>query len=202
MAGVRQARRDESRRRLVDAAAAAFVARGYAAVTLDEVATAAGLTKGAVYSNFSGKLELALAVLAELVDEPQLAIFDQVAAGADGAERLARATAILAASFDSGLFRLELEVTAEALRTAEGHTLLVARDATARAGLVAALARGHGARADPAALVHQANALIATVNGAALERLKAPEQIPDALIARLLDAVTEAFTPRTDGVAP
>jgi AcrR family transcriptional regulator len=193
VAGARQARREETRRRLVAAAGAAFVARGYAAVTLAEIAADAGLTKGAVYSNFAGKMDLALTVLAQLVDEPQLAIFDRVAGQPDAAARRALASAILAEGFDSGLFRLELEVTAEALRSPATHAQLVARDEAARAALAGALGRGTDPTPPRAELERRATALIAVVNGAALERLKSPRRMPDALIGRLLAAVDAAF---------
>jgi AcrR family transcriptional regulator len=47
---------------LVRAARRSFVAKGYAGTTLDEVAGAAGVTKGAVYHHFSGKRDLFRAV--------------------------------------------------------------------------------------------------------------------------------------------
>jgi AcrR family transcriptional regulator len=47
---------------LVKAARRLFVARGYAGTTLDQVAGAAGVTKGAVYHHFSGKRDLFRAV--------------------------------------------------------------------------------------------------------------------------------------------
>lgn len=62
---VPRVKRDEVRRRLLDAAAEVFAERGYAAARLDEVAHAAGFTKGAVYSNFKGKH----ALLAELIEQ-------------------------------------------------------------------------------------------------------------------------------------
>lgn len=55
--------RDEVRRRLLDAAAEVFAERGYEAARLDEIARAAGFTKGAVYSNFASKH----ALLSELI---------------------------------------------------------------------------------------------------------------------------------------
>lgn len=61
---VPRVRRDEVRRRLLDAAAEVFAQRGYAAARLDEIAHAAGFTKGALYSNFAGKH----ALLAELIE--------------------------------------------------------------------------------------------------------------------------------------
>ena len=42
-----------------------FLRRGFHAASLDEIAEEAGYTKGAVYSNFAGKDDLFLALLAE-----------------------------------------------------------------------------------------------------------------------------------------
>ena len=55
--------RDETRRRLFDAAARVFADRGVGAATVDQIATAAGFTRGAFYSNFATKEELAVAML-------------------------------------------------------------------------------------------------------------------------------------------
>ena len=48
---------------LVETARGLFLERGFHATSLDEIAEAAGYSKGAVYSNFGGKAELFLAVL-------------------------------------------------------------------------------------------------------------------------------------------
>ncbi|SDF68144.1 TetR/AcrR family transcriptional regulator [Klenkia brasiliensis] len=76
--------------RIVDAAAEAFMERGYDATSVDEVATRIGATKGAVYYSYRSKLDLFLAVyergmllLADRVQEA-LAATD----GAPAAERL------------------------------------------------------------------------------------------------------------------
>jgi AcrR family transcriptional regulator len=58
-------RRAMTRSHLLAAAAEVFADRGYHAATLDEVAEAAGFTKGAVYSNFSSKEDLFLALSEE-----------------------------------------------------------------------------------------------------------------------------------------
>jgi AcrR family transcriptional regulator len=58
----RQDKKSQTRDRLLDAAAEVFADRGFAAATLDEVAAAAGYTKGAVYSNFSSKTDLFIAL--------------------------------------------------------------------------------------------------------------------------------------------
>jgi AcrR family transcriptional regulator len=59
----RAQRRQQTRARLLDAAGQVFARRGFHAATVDEVADAAGYTKGAVYSNFASKDELFLALL-------------------------------------------------------------------------------------------------------------------------------------------
>lgn len=48
-------RGQETRERILTAALGEFAARGYAAVTIDEIAEAAGVTKGAVYYWFTDK---------------------------------------------------------------------------------------------------------------------------------------------------
>lgn len=79
---VPRVRRDEVRRRILDAAAEVFARRGYEAARLEEIAHTAGFTKGAVYSNFAGKH----ALLAELIDQharTQLAV-GSIEVGAQG----------------------------------------------------------------------------------------------------------------------
>lgn len=59
----RRAMKDRTRERLLDAAAVVFARRGIEAASLDEVAEAAGYTKGAIYSNFSSKTDLIAALI-------------------------------------------------------------------------------------------------------------------------------------------
>jgi AcrR family transcriptional regulator len=56
-------RRQQTRDYLLRAAATVFTERGFHGASLDEVAAAAGFTKGAVYSNFKNKEDLFLALL-------------------------------------------------------------------------------------------------------------------------------------------
>lgn len=58
-----QRRRELTRQHLIEAAAAVFAREGFHGASLDEVAAAAGFTKGAVYSNFKNKEDLFVAVL-------------------------------------------------------------------------------------------------------------------------------------------
>jgi AcrR family transcriptional regulator len=57
--------RAQTRERVMTAALEVFGERGIAASTLNDIAAAAGLTRGAVYSNFAGKDDLVLAIMEE-----------------------------------------------------------------------------------------------------------------------------------------
>ena len=68
MSTTRISREDSKARTRADLLAASrsvFLRRGFHVATLDEIAEEAGYTKGAVYSNFAGKDDLFLALLAE-----------------------------------------------------------------------------------------------------------------------------------------
>jgi AcrR family transcriptional regulator len=58
----RERRLEHTRSLLVDAAEAVFGEKGFVAATLDDIASAAGYTKGAIYKHFSTKEDLFLAV--------------------------------------------------------------------------------------------------------------------------------------------
>lgn len=55
--------REATRHAVLDAAERLFIERGYRGASLDEIAEAAGFSKGAVYSNFESKGDLFLALL-------------------------------------------------------------------------------------------------------------------------------------------
>ena len=60
-----QDRREHSIEQVLAAALALFVTRGYGATSIDDIASRAGLTKGAVYFYFKGKSALLLALLSQ-----------------------------------------------------------------------------------------------------------------------------------------
>src|SRR5690606_2295605 len=123
---MRQAeRRARTRQRLLDAATEVFARRGFHAATLDEVAEAAGHTKGAVYSNFAGKNGLFLALLDRHLDD-QLAQVEQLAATRTSAELRANLAVSAKEQMTSG--------TAFGLLMLE-FWLYAARDAEAKAAL-------------------------------------------------------------------
>lgn len=87
----RQARKEQTRRLLIDAAAAVFARRGFDAASLDEIAEAAGFTKGAVYSNFRSKTDLMMSLIERRIAE----------------QAVAAARAMAGATLDEAITRLE-----------------------------------------------------------------------------------------------
>jgi AcrR family transcriptional regulator len=61
--------RPARRRQLLGAAQEVFVAQGYHAAAMDEIAERAGVSKPVLYQHFPGKLELYLALLDESIEE-------------------------------------------------------------------------------------------------------------------------------------
>lgn len=80
----------QTRERLLDAAQAAFAAEGFGGASLDRIAEAAGLTRGAVYSNFTDKADLFVAVLDRRLQRRVREVADAMSAADDPGEFLAR----------------------------------------------------------------------------------------------------------------
>ncbi|MBW0448623.1 TetR/AcrR family transcriptional regulator [bacterium M00.F.Ca.ET.228.01.1.1] len=59
----REQSKDQTRQRLLDAAQAIFMKKGFVAASVEDIAAAAGYTRGAFYSNFRSKNELLLELL-------------------------------------------------------------------------------------------------------------------------------------------
>jgi AcrR family transcriptional regulator len=172
---------------VLQAAGQVFAERGFAAASLDQVAAAAGFTKGAVYSNFGSKDELFLALMT-----------DEVARRVDVVESALRETTHLAdalAAVGTELSRREatwqllyLEFWQRAVRDPDVRRAFVAsrRDLRTRiADVVARFLADHPVRthwdADSLTVV-----LIALSNGLALEALPDPTAVPDDLLTRVL----------------
>ena len=110
-------RRQLTRDTLIDAAADLFARRGFHAASLDEIAAAAGFTKGAIYSNFGSKEDLLLAVVEQRGDRMLSAMWDaHQAKGAvhvhDPQDAAANWRRIVAADEQTQLLRLELRLYA------------------------------------------------------------------------------------------
>jgi AcrR family transcriptional regulator len=194
-----QRRPRDVRRRLLDAAMEVFARKGFHAATLDDVAAEAGLTKGAVYSNFTGKRELFLALLEEQVTRraqlARSALFDTPAGAAKDVPSRAAALAdqlsrVSAAEPDWQL--LYIEFWLYAMRDPEAHRLLAAARRHLRqaiADLSEETQRRFGLDTGISG-TRWATIILGLSNGLALERLIDPEAVPDDLLAMILNRLT------------
>jgi AcrR family transcriptional regulator len=99
------------RRQLLDAATEVFVARGYHAAAMDEIAERAGVSKPVLYQHFPGKQDLYLALLDESVDRLVEAVTGAIRSTSDNRQRV---NATFAAYFGyvaehKGTFKLVFE---------------------------------------------------------------------------------------------
>ncbi|MGV2984251.1 TetR/AcrR family transcriptional regulator [Microbacterium sp. AGC85] len=76
---MREAQKNLTRQRLLDAAAALFTDRGYHPVTIDDIATAAGTTRPTFYAHFTSKADVTRALWNEMVELPSRQLWDDVA---------------------------------------------------------------------------------------------------------------------------
>lgn len=83
----RRDRREQTRTALLTAAERLWAERGIHGASLDDIAAAAGLTKGAVYSNFAGKTDLLLALMERFTTDRSLDVCDELRAAEEDAER-------------------------------------------------------------------------------------------------------------------
>jgi AcrR family transcriptional regulator len=87
----RRLRGEERREIILQKAKEAFASRGYASTSLDDVASAAGVTKPVVYDHFASKRELYFALMRRLRDELVSGAAHALAADAPPPERFAAA---------------------------------------------------------------------------------------------------------------
>ena len=125
----RARRREMTRRHLMDAAATVFARDGFHGAALDDVAAAAGFTKGAVYSNFKSKEDLFLAVFDDRLvrehHEMQQVLADPVVV--DGlTEQLPRVRGVIENMWDDEWTALYLEFVLYARRNPEAGAKLAA----------------------------------------------------------------------------
>jgi AcrR family transcriptional regulator len=123
-------RRALTRRHLLEAAGVVFARQGFHGATLDEVAATAGFTKGAVYSNFTSKDDLFLALLEDRT-ERQLAVVSDVlaAAGHAAAEQFPLVSQLFRGElfWDDEFATLYLEFVLYARRHPDAQTKLAER---------------------------------------------------------------------------
>jgi AcrR family transcriptional regulator len=182
--------RDQVRTRVLAAAAQVFAERGFAGATTDQVAAAAGFTKGAVYSNFSSKDELFLALMEAEVTERVAAVERGLGEATDLAGALSAVSGELSRR-DVQQQLLFVELWQRAARDPAARDAFVATRRQLRARVAEVVQRflaGHPARAgwDAATLTL---VLLALLNGLAMESLPDPDAVPDDVLPRVLAAL-------------
>src|SRR3954452_7079841 len=106
----REAKKSRTRQALLDAAAKLVARDGAQATSLDRIAEEAGLTKGAVYSNFAGKEDLLFTLAADT--GPAVNLEDQLDTApsvADALEQVGEAVAKELRALSARSYRLSLE---------------------------------------------------------------------------------------------
>lgn len=190
----RRPAREEVRRALLDAAARVFARQGIDAASIDEVAAAAGFTKGAVYSHFGSKDGLVAALVEDRVSAYLVLGLEAVSDLDTTLEERAHALGdrlTRAADEQHDWHLLFLELWQRSVRAGTTHGAFLDRRRELHAAVAAAI-EGHLQQLgvttawDPAEL---ATLLMALANGLALERQVDRAAVPDDLFGRVLAQV-------------
>ena len=180
----------QTRQRLIDAGAEVFSRRGYHGAVLDEIAEQAGYTIGAIYSNFSTKHELFLAVLEDHVGAriDELARALEQASTSDAAIELSAADTVRHLRDDPTWLPLFIEYWSEAMREPAVRERFTEYQLETRRRLTELI--GDWARKNDRQLPLDPDDLAVIVkaltNGIALEQMAAPGTIDDDLLMRAL----------------
>ena len=195
---IREEQRALTRGRVLEAAARVFARRGFHGASVQEIAGEAGATTGAIYSNFSGKEDLYLAVFDEHVATQIREYTERFAGGHDLDER-SRAGAdhwMAKLREDPDFFPLYMEFWAHAMRDPELRPRFAARFAAFRetfARLIEDGARDVGLEPPPGFAQRMGTVLNALGNGLAMEKLTDPDAVPDELLGDTISMIFNAL---------
>jgi AcrR family transcriptional regulator len=187
---------EATRRAVLAAARSSFGRRGYAQTSVDEIAAAAGVTKGAVYHHFAGKEALFRAVHAEVeaealarmagAEDPQGSAIDQI---------VARVNAYLdLAALDEEIRRITL-IDGPALLGLEpdGPADQQAAHVGLRLFIATAIGSGQMVDLDPDVLAHLIGGL-ALLGGLLIARAGDPD-VTRVALGQAIDAMLRALAP-------
>ena len=190
---VRRQPRAQTREDLLDAAARVFARRGFHGASVEAVCEEAGLSTGAVYSNFGGKEDLFLSLYEERIQRRRRELREVVEGAGGGAAGLASAAENVGEIFrrERDWFLLYFEFALHAARTPEFARRFEALREEGHRELAAGLAEGLdrpglGGAIDSDDL---ARAVRALSHGFALERLVDEGSAPEALYGRVLGLI-------------
>jgi AcrR family transcriptional regulator len=189
--------RAQTRARLLKGAGEVFAERGYDGASLDEVAAAAGLTKGAVYSSFATKSELFYALMRDRIGERLALVAGAVERQAtvedmtrDAGGALAK---LIATQADWHL--LFIEFWARAVRDADLREEFARERRSVRA-LIALFLEERAVAAQvalPAPAEQLAVAVLALSNGIAIEQLADPDTVDPSIFGVILGLLLDGL---------
>ncbi|HTS95219.1 MAG TPA: TetR/AcrR family transcriptional regulator [Streptosporangiaceae bacterium] len=192
-ARVRRPGRAVVRRRLLDAALGVFAERGYADTNLDQVAAAAGLTKGAIYSNFASKDDLFFAMMNDQGLRRVEAVRTALEAAAGDPRRpqaLHDIGRLLTAAFtEQREWQLVfLDFWRRAVRDDDVRAQFVAHRRALRAAIADRVEQVLGRAPPPAELTVDdvVTVVLALSNGLAIEQYTDPDAVSPGLFGRVL----------------
>jgi AcrR family transcriptional regulator len=174
----RREKQQQTRKALLRAAAKLFCRRGLDGASVDEVAQAAGYTKGAFYANFKSKEELFLVMLDARFAE-ELERLDKALAGTQEPQEEARAAAVdfVHSAEDQDWPKLYFQFVAHAARNEEFRQELATRHKAMRARLAEIFERWKAANGkQPWVPMEQVAAMMSFMaDGFLVDRIVEPE---------------------------
>ena len=194
----REQSRASTRERLLAAARSVFARSGFHGASVEEIASEAGFSTGALYSNFDGKEDLFLVLMEREIAEHAREIVDAVRPSDSVAER-ARGGArqwMTMIEREPEVLLLFMEFWAYGVRDAGVRPKVAERFAQMREVLTRLIA--DGVREFDLELAIPAEqlaiAIDALADGIARQKLADPEAVPDELMGRVLALLLEAVT--------
>src|SRR5438270_9463793 len=181
----------EARDELLAAALQVFARRGYRQAGVDEIAAAAGYSKGALYWHFSGKEELLMALLEERIDARMrelVALLESAPPDRDMSVEASREFAMrLSSERDAAL--LEREYWSLAIRDPELRARYAERQRALRgalAGAIEARARHLGTPDVPMPADDVARIVMTIIGGLSIDELIEPGSVRAELLGDTL----------------
>lgn len=189
--------RAQTRERILAAAVEVFGERGIAASTVSDVAAAAGMTKGAVYSSFASKDELVLSIMEEHAMQRLTAALAGFAEADDPYAAISKVGTVLIDAIRSDAVWHRLLAEYFALTYHDPQTRLALRDRRreAREAVTRALTRISDNLGIPLPLPAEQFAVVffAISNGLGIEAGIDPDAVPDELLGSVLALIARDF---------
>jgi AcrR family transcriptional regulator len=190
---------EATRRAVLDAARSLFGRNGYAQTSVDEIAEAARVTKGAVYHHFASKEALFRAVYAQTEAHAQHRVIQAGTLGAEAeAQPVEQIVAMMNAYLDASLdpeFRRIILVDGPAVVGHEADAAAAEQPgiAAVRSFIATAMVRGQLIELDPVQLTELIGGM-AWVAGMVIARAADPDAAR-ASLGRALDAMLRGLAP-------